>query len=146
MSKTSDFSRRQFAASALATAALAALPATSRADAKMQQQIYGDEIMNLTPYILFDGDCHQAMEFYNSCFGGALTSMKVKKYAAAKDYMPAVQQEKSINARLKSGNVEISASDWLRGSTADSHSRQHGLPLRERRRVTGVEGSFRKTL
>ena len=67
----------------------------------------------LTPYLLFDGNCHQAMEFYKSCFGGELTFMKVKD-SPAKDYMPAVQQEKTINARLKSGNVEISASDWLR--------------------------------
>jgi PhnB protein len=28
--------------------------------------------------------------------------------------MPAVQQDKTLNARLKSGNLEISASDWLR--------------------------------
>jgi PhnB protein len=112
MPKSSEFSRRQFAASALATAALAALPATAGADAKTQQ-INGDEILNLTPYILFDGDCHQAMEFYKSCFGGELTSIKVKD-SPAKDYMPAVQQEKTIHARLKSGNVEIAASDWLR--------------------------------
>ena len=111
MPKTSEFSRRQFAASALATAALAALPAPSRADAKMQQ-IKGDEIMNLTPYILFDGNCHQAMEFYKSCFGGELTSMKVKD-SPAKDHMPAFQQEKTLNAHLKSGYIEISASDWL---------------------------------
>jgi PhnB protein len=110
--KTSEFSRRQFAASALATAALAALPAISRADAKMKQ-IKGDEMMNLTLYLLFDGNCHQAMEFYKSCFGGELTSTKVKD-SPAKDFMPAVQQEKTVNARLKSGNVEISASDWLR--------------------------------
>src|SRR5437899_6258488 len=31
-----------------------------------------------------------------------------------KDRMPTVQHEKVINARLRSGNVEISASDWLR--------------------------------
>ena len=36
------------------------------------------------------------------------------KDSPAKDFMPAVQQEKTINARLKSENVEISASDWLR--------------------------------
>ena len=112
MAKTSELSRRQFAASALATAASAALPTPSRADAKMQQ-INGDKIMNLTPYLLFDGNCRQAMEFYKSCFGGELTSTKVKD-SPAKDYMPALQHEKTINARLKSGNVEISASDWLR--------------------------------
>jgi PhnB protein len=67
----------------------------------------------LTPYILFDGNCRQAMEFCQSCFGGELTSTKVKD-SPAKNYMPAVQQEKTINAQLKSGNLVISASDWLR--------------------------------
>jgi PhnB protein len=110
--KANDVSRRRFVASVLSTAALAALPAGSMADAKMQKT-GGDEMTTLTPYLLFDGNCHQAMEFYKSCFGGELTSMKVKD-SPAKDYMPAVQQEKTINARLRSENVEISASDWLR--------------------------------
>ena len=77
----------------------------------------------LTPYLFFDGSCHQAMEFYKSCFGGELTAVKVKD-SPAKDSMPAVQQEKILNARLKSGNLEISASDWcaldqtpIRGNT-----------------------------
>jgi PhnB protein len=67
----------------------------------------------LTPYLLFDGTCHQAMEFYKTCFGGELTSTKVKD-SPVKDQMPPFQQDKTLNAHLKSGNVEISASDWLR--------------------------------
>ena len=67
----------------------------------------------LTPYLLFDGTCHQAMEFYKTCFGGELTSTKVKD-SPVKDQMPSFQQDKTLNAHLKSGNVEISASDWLR--------------------------------
>ncbi len=67
----------------------------------------------LTPYLLFDGNCHQAMEFYKSCFGGELTFTKVKD-SPVKDLMPPAQLNKTINARLKSGNLEISASDWLR--------------------------------
>ena len=67
----------------------------------------------LTSYLLFNGTCHQAMEFYKSCFGGELTATKVQD-SPAKDHMPAVHQEKILNARLKSGNLEISASDWLR--------------------------------
>lgn len=111
MPKTSECSRRQFAASALATAVLVALPAPSRADAKMQQ-IKGDEIMNLTPYILFDGNCHQAMEFYKACFGGELAVLKVKD-SPAKDQMAPSQQDKILNSHLKSGKLEISASDWV---------------------------------
>jgi PhnB protein len=109
--KASKLSRRRFVASALSTAALAAWPPRSMADAKMQK-IEGDEMTTLTPYLLFDGSCHKAMEFYKSCFGGELTATRVKD-SPARDYMPAVQQEKILNARLRSGSVDISASDWL---------------------------------
>ena len=67
----------------------------------------------LTPYLLFDGHCLEAMEFYESCFGGELTVTQVKN-SPAKDQMPATQQDKVVYARLRSRNVEISASDWLR--------------------------------
>lgn len=68
--------------------------------------------MTLTPYLLFDGTCHDAMEFYKTVFGGELTATKVRD-SPAKDHIPAFQQEKTINARLRSGAIEISASDWL---------------------------------
>ena len=68
---------------------------------------------HLSPYLLFDGNCQEAMEFYKACFGGELSLTKVKD-SPAKDHMPAVQQNKTVNAKLKSGNIELSASDWLR--------------------------------
>jgi PhnB protein len=110
--KVAGITRRRFAGSALSAAALAALPGPSTADAKMQK-IGGDEMASLTPYLLFEGECQQAMEFYKSCFGGDLTATKVKD-SPAKEFMPAVQQEKILNARLRSDKLEISASDWLR--------------------------------
>lgn len=67
----------------------------------------------LTPYLLFDGNCKQAMEFYKACFGGELTVAKVGD-SPAKEFMPASQHEKTVNARLVSGEIEISSSDWLR--------------------------------
>ena len=67
----------------------------------------------LTPYLLFDGSCKQAMEFYQSCFGGEMTEIRVKD-SPAKEFMPVLQHEKILNARLKSGKVDFSASDWLR--------------------------------
>jgi PhnB protein len=115
MGKTNAVSRRRFVASALSTSLSAASGApsmtASMTDSKMQKP-RGDEMTTLTPYLLFDGSCHKAMEFYKSCFGGELTATKVKD-SPAKGYMPAVQQEKTVNARLKSDNVDISASDWL---------------------------------
>jgi PhnB protein len=77
----------------------------------------------LTPYLLFEGNCRQAMEFYKSSLGGELILTAVKD-APAKERFPASQHDKILNARL-TGNVEISASDWLmpdrtpvRGNTA----------------------------
>ena len=66
----------------------------------------------LIPYLLFDGKCREAMEFYTSVFGGELMLMKVKD-SPARDQMQAFQQEKVLNAHLRSGMVELSASDWL---------------------------------
>ena len=69
-------------------------------------------MMKLTPYLLFDGKCREAMEFYRSCLGGKLTLTTVKD-SPAKDRMQASQQDKVLNAYLSAGSLEISASDWL---------------------------------
>ena len=112
MSKVHKIYRRRLITSGLCTAISAALPSSFTAGAKVQK-IQGDEMAALTPYLLFDGHCREAMEFYKSCFGGELTVTKVKD-SPVKDRMPTVQHEKVIHARLRSRNVEISASDWLR--------------------------------
>jgi PhnB protein len=72
----------------------------------------GEDMTKLMPYLLFDGKCREAMEFYQSCFGGELTLTKVKD-SPAKDQMPAIQQDKVLNAHLSTGRLEVSASDWL---------------------------------
>lgn len=66
----------------------------------------------LTPYLLFDGTCREAMEFYKSVLGGELTLTKVKD-SPVKDYMQPFQQERVLHAHLQSDAMEISASDWL---------------------------------
>ena len=111
MPKSASLSRRQF----VAIAAPAAIIATSATFSKVCAETpaaKGDQVTTLTPYLLFDGSCHDAMEFYKSVFGGELTSTKVKD-SPAKDHMPALQQDKTINARLRGGPIDISASDWL---------------------------------
>lgn len=112
MLKVNNLSRRQFTASAVSAAALGALTSRSSAESNTQK-IKESRMTRLTPYLLFNGNCHEAMEFYRSCAGGDLTVMKVKD-SPAKDHMPAFQLDKTVNARLKSGDLEISASDWLR--------------------------------
>ena len=67
----------------------------------------------LTPYLLLGGNCHEAMEFYKTCFDAELTVVKVKD-SPAKNHMTETQQDKVLYARLRKGNLAISASDWLR--------------------------------
>ncbi len=91
----------------------------------------------LSPYLLFEGTCREAMEFYHSVFGGNLTMAKVSE-SPAKDHMPAFQQNKIVNARLES-----SAVDPLRIRLAhaqpNSASRKYCLPLFDLRRLCGTE-------
>jgi PhnB protein len=68
--------------------------------------------MKLTPYLLFDGNCAEAMAFYRSCLGGELSLTRVGN-SPMKGQYPPEQQNKVVNARLTSGAVDISASDWL---------------------------------
>lgn len=67
----------------------------------------------LMPYLLFDGTCREAMEFYRSCLAGELEVTQVKDSPAAKQ-MAASEPQKIIHARLHGDGIEISASDWLR--------------------------------
>lgn len=67
----------------------------------------------LSTYLLFDGNCQQAMEFYKSCFQAELVVQKVKD-SPVKDQLPATHHEKVLNARLCGLSIDISASDWLR--------------------------------
>lgn len=111
-------SRRNFVGAVL-SAALYVTPTRSYAFVTTQKT-KGDNMTTLTPYLLLDGNCLEAMQFYQACFGGELTATRVKD-SPAKDRMTAAQQEKIVNARLKSGNIEISASDWLRLDRTPAH-------------------------
>ncbi len=69
-------------------------------------------MINLTPFLLFDGNCAEAMAFYQSCVGGDLTIVKLGD-TPMKDHMPPEQHRKVVHAHLKSGAIEFSATDWL---------------------------------
>lgn len=73
----------------------------------------GSSRMTLTSYLLLDGTCKPAMEFYQTCFGGELT-MTLVGNSPMKTAFPATMQDKVVNSRLVSGDIVISASDWLR--------------------------------
>ena len=73
--------------------------------------------MSLTPFLLFDGNCAEAMAFYQSCLGGELTITKISD-TPMKDHMPPEQHHKVAHAFLKNGFMEFSATDWLHPTRA----------------------------
>jgi PhnB protein len=64
------------------------------------------------PYLLFDGNCAEAMTFYKNCIGGKLDITTVGESTMAAQFPPN-KQGKVIHSQLQSGPIEISASDWL---------------------------------
>jgi len=74
-------------------------------------------VINLTPFLLFDGNCAEAMAFYKSCLSGELTLTKVSD-TPMKDQVPPEKHNRIINAHLKSGAIEFTASDWLHSTRA----------------------------
>lgn len=66
----------------------------------------------LNPYLTFDGNCREAMEFYKSCLGGELVIQTVGQSPVAGE-MPESLQGAVMHANLKSGNIVIMASDMI---------------------------------
>jgi PhnB protein len=68
--------------------------------------------MRATPFLLFDGNCAEVMTFYQQCLGGELTLTKLAD-TPMKANFPPEKHERIINARLVSGDIDISATDWM---------------------------------
>jgi PhnB protein len=66
----------------------------------------------INPYLLFDGNCRDAMNFYKGCFGGELSLMTIGESPVAKD-MPPDKQNQIMHARLKSDGALIMAADGM---------------------------------
>lgn len=79
-------------------------------------------MLRCTPFLLFDGNCAEAMIFYHECLGGELTLTKLGD-TPMKDQFPPEKHERIINAHLKSGDIDISATDWM---AAPDYEPQYG--------------------
>jgi len=69
-------------------------------------------MLRTVPFLLFDGDCAEAMTFYHACLGGELTLTRLGE-TLMKDQFPAEKHGRIINAHLTSGAIDLSATDWM---------------------------------
>ncbi|MVM34775.1 VOC family protein [Spirosoma sp. HMF4905] len=75
-------------------------------------------MLHCTPFLLFDGNCAEAMTFYQTCFGGELTLIKLGD-TPMKAQFPVEKHGRIINAQLKSGAIDFSATDWMASPTLE---------------------------
>jgi PhnB protein len=69
-------------------------------------------MLRCSPFLLFDGNCAEAMTFYHQCLGGELILTRLAD-TPMKDQFPTEKHNRMINAHLQSGAIEISAADWM---------------------------------
>jgi PhnB protein len=66
----------------------------------------------LNVYLSFNGNCREAMQFYQACLGGDLKIMSVGESPMAAQ-MPAEMQQQVMHALLEKPNMVLMASDSM---------------------------------
>lgn len=64
----------------------------------------------INPFLKFNGNCEEAMKFYQVCFGGSLDFVKVSD-SPAKDSFPIEMQSMIMRAKLIGNEINIAGSD-----------------------------------
>jgi PhnB protein len=67
--------------------------------------------MQLSPYLLFNGQCEAAFKFYAECLGGKIEAMMTHAGTPAEQQVPAEWRDKILHARLTVGDNVLMASD-----------------------------------
>ncbi|CAN5518814.1 VOC family protein [soil metagenome] len=68
----------------------------------------------LNPYLTFNGNCREAMNFYKDVLGGELDLMKAGDTPAASQ-MPEKYHDQILHSTLKTEHFEIMATDMVSG-------------------------------
>lgn len=98
--------------------------------------------MQLTPYIIFNGECEEALNFYARALGGVIRDMT--RYENAPEGMTDVSKQKIMHARFAAdGNLLFMASDDGKGGgKTDAGSIQLSLNFDNRARMENIFASM----
>lgn len=84
-------------------------------------------MLQLDPYLTFDGNCAEAMRFYERTFGGKIEMMMTVGESPMRDQSPPGSENRIMHARLAlDGGRLIMASDAMVGQP---YSGMHGISL-----------------
>lgn len=81
--------------------------------------------MQLSPYLVFDGQCEAAFKFYEQLLGGKIEAMMTNAGTPAESEVPTEWRDKILHARLKIGDQVLMASDAPPGR----YSKPQGLSI-----------------
>jgi PhnB protein len=70
-------------------------------------------MLQLHPYLLFDGTCTEAMRFYERTLGGTLEAMTTVGESPMAGQFPRQRHDRVLHARLAFGGNVLMASDWM---------------------------------
>jgi PhnB protein len=66
----------------------------------------------ISSYLTFNGNCREAMAFYQECLGGELSVQTIGESPLA-DKMPAQMRDSVLHSTLSKGALQITASDMV---------------------------------
>jgi PhnB protein len=67
--------------------------------------------MQLTPYLMFNGQCEAAFKFYEQTLGGKIVAMTTYGNTPAAEHVSAGSRDRIIHARLQVGDAVLMGSD-----------------------------------
>jgi PhnB protein len=68
-------------------------------------------MIQINPYLNFNGQCRAAFEFYASCLGGKIEMMQAHGDSPMKDQTPREWHDRILHARLTAGDAVLMGSD-----------------------------------
>ena len=93
------------------------------------------DTVTLSAYLRFDGDCRQALELYQSVFGG---NVEIQTYGETDPDVPDAMKDRVMHARLSGGAADFMA--------ADEPERVTGGPGPVRLALTGTDERSLRTM
>ena len=76
----------------------------------------------LNPYLNFENNCSEAMNFYKDCLGGDLFLQTVGELPAMAEKMPPEMKNNILHSTLTSGDIVIMASDLNRETPVEGNT------------------------
>ncbi len=76
-------------------------------------------MFNINAYLFFDGNCADAMRYYQRTLGGEIEAMLTYGESPEKDKIPEGGEDRIMHASLRIGELRLLASDCNPGETYD---------------------------